>query len=635
MGIPIAIDFSKIYSEKVLFSETLQYQILKSMKESEWKKYKSEMLKENVTVSYDATTDTFLAKPLKQLKTLTESRNSGNLEFANNVVSLKPKLHEDGFDTNGNPYGFPPPNEDEECSYCDGGIKDTGEECEHCDGTGYAKDDYNLNESEGEEQDCLTCDGEGRFSDGSSCPTCFGSGVEVVFNDSRIDESKKRFLRESIGVEEDDDDFDSSIDELLNGLDSEDEEEEFEEEEEEEVEDARPVDSALDVEELTSKLEQLINNILDTRATTAKDSFKQISGGELNSSLGEFGTEEVLGVDRTESEILNSEFGENQDRVDNIKARLENEVTYQDYLNGDMDNSSIETAGLLASEFDDEEEEDAYSARTDDFEGEAGGYSDMDNEFSRNAALSGNDIEIGSEELLDNKILPELADELTEGQLRSLKSQIAKKNMKLLKVNKLKEGLELTIGCNNKKYKINYKDVSVKRGQIPFSIKSEKFTTLDEALTRINGINRKTLTEKENFKKLTGDISNRSLGGNERGATILEGYEKVQDTKGWNVKAIGSISLKTGINETLSNITTKNPYDTNTLVKTTGNQYFLLKGNLNERSKIGVKKELVDMDRKCEYGTAEVVGIYKNNLKGMGQIMEKIQRTSVPLLIWK
>ena len=66
-----------------------------------------------------------------------------------------------------------------------------------------------------------------------------------------------------------------------------------------------------------------------------------------------------------------------------------------------------------------------------------------------------------------------------------------------------------------------------------------------------------------------------------------------------------------------------------------GGGYYLIKGNLKERSKIGTKKELVYLKENKNYGIAQVVGIYENNASGLGKIMYKIKRTSVPLLVWK
>lgn len=188
-----------------------------------------------------------------------------------------------------------------------------------------------------------------------------------------------------------------------------------------------------------------------------------------------------------------------------------------------------------------------------------------------------------------------------------------------------------------KQYTIQYEDLPKHKSKTPFSIKKYSFTTLDEALNIITLKKSKALKEAKNFKTfMTKDISNRSFS-NITESNILKEFEgKISKDyiAGWNVKAVGSINLKSGINETYSNIT-EHSNQQNTLVKTKDGQFFLLKGNLKERSEIGTIRQLVDVKGDKDYGTATVVGLYENSTKGLGQIMFKVKRTSLPLLTWK
>jgi hypothetical protein len=254
MQIPVAIDFSKIYAEKVLYSETIQYKILKDMGESEWKTYKSSMLKENVNVSYDATTDAFIAKPLKESRTLTEARNSGNLRLASNVVNYKQKtLKEFGGWTPGSDdfHGQQPPKATTPCE-C-GGVG-----CDMCEDDGMMNE-YENSEMEhyGEKTGQLK---EEPLDDFSNNRTEFGHINEDDEDDEELSEfghilkeeideeeeeglsefghivkesqnTKKNLLMDEEDDEEDqdEDDFDGSMDKLLNFDDAEGDEEAEEE----------------------------------------------------------------------------------------------------------------------------------------------------------------------------------------------------------------------------------------------------------------------------------------------------------------------------------------------------------------------------------------------------------------------
>lgn len=757
MQIPIAIDFSNIYAEKILYSETIQYKILKEMDEPEWKSYKSAMLKENINVSYDATTDSFIAKPLKESRTLTESRSSGNLNLVGNVISFKP-LKENILD--GDPFGpadfarkgnaIPvKPSVTNPCNDCEGEGFVNGTTCHSCGGTGSCPEAVNeaeLDEYENSEMEYYG-DKTGKLKE-TELEEYENSEMEYYGDKTgKLKESqdtKKNLLLDGEDEEENDEDFDSSMEELLN-FDDDDDDEETEAtggeeiDSDDEIPTEEPVEEdmpGVDTTALTSKLEQLINNILDSREGSGKSQFKEIPGGEINSDLGDFGAEASLppatpetNVTPTE-ELLSSEFPVNQDKIDIIKDRLDSELTYQDYLNGETDatEGTDETASMMDIDDEDDcdDEVDMLSVRSDDYEDEAGESLVDDNIFTRNAELTGglededSDDDDEEELIMDADEVEETTPEInktvniggtpikivltgmviSESEIKGLFTTINTKGLKLYKLSNLNESdgkngykafykgkqtdvyanssyeaqqkaaakfgakkshevtvvlgtkdgkqvthstqfigenkknsLDIFVECNNKKYKIHYEDVPKTMGKKPFSIKDEKFTSLNEALDKISGINRKSAMEKLNFHKMVDkNILASEKNNNFKESTFFEGFENIKEVKSWNVKVLGNISLKTGVNEVLSNITGKG---NNTLVKTNEGQYFLIKGSLNENSKVGTQKELVDLDRRCEYGVAKVIGVYENTMKGLGQIMEKIQRTNIPLLIWK
>jgi hypothetical protein len=498
--------------------------------------------------------------------------------------------------------------------------------------------------------------------------------------------TKKNLLmdEEDDEEEQDEDDFDGSMDKLLNFDDEQGDEDEEEEratdEDDQDIPSEEPVVDdeieGVDSVSLAAKLEDLINDILDKREQSGQSQYKEIPTGQANQSLNDFGTQGDLPPATPEtnktptSELLSSEFPQNQGKIDIIKDRLDSEVTYQDYLNGETDKSVGDDAASMMDVDSEPETEipDMFSARSDDFEDEAGETAFDDDDFERNSELTGGMPDEEEEMIMDSAdygvedniepVNPEPVESqtpttstinvggqpikivltgmvITEAEVKALVSEARTKNLKLYKLEGVKDSLDIFVECNNKKYKIHYDDVPKARGKMPFSIKMEKYNSLNEAFDRISGINRKSIMEQINFKKMvTKDVIAREKDNNFKESTMFEGMKDIRDVKGWNVKALGNVSLKTGINEVLSNITGAGQ-SKNTLVKTNEGQFFLIKGSLNEKSPVGMRKQLVDMEGKREYGTAQVVGIFENSMKGLGQIMEKIQRTSVPLLIWK
>lgn len=193
------------------------------------------------------------------------------------------------------------------------------------------------------------------------------------------------------------------------------------------------------------------------------------------------------------------------------------------------------------------------------------------------------------------------------------------------------------VEADKKTYTIKYEDLPKSKTKTPFSIKNYTFQTLDEALNGINLSKTKSLKEAANFKSLVGaDIANRTITDIKEANILKEFAGKISKDyiAGWNMKGVGTINLKTGLNETYSNIT-EHSDEENTLVKTKDGQFYLIKGNLKERSELGTKKQLVDLEGKRDYGVGTVVGIYENSVKGLGQIMFKTKRTVLPLLAWK
>ncbi len=221
---------------------------------------------------------------------------------------------------------------------------------------------------------------------------------------------------------------------------------------------------------------------------------------------------------------------------------------------------------------------------------------------------------------------------ITSKELNYIGESIKKENIRLRKIEGKGNKLNLIVEYNQKQYTINYKDVEKRKEPLPFSIKDEKFATLDESLKRIKLPFEKRKLEQERFLSLTDNLKESEISYKE--ADILNEFKNIKLVQTWNVRSVGSVNLKNGINEVYSNIT-QNSEEKNVLFKTKDGQYFLFKGNLKERSDIGTKKEITDLQNKKGYGIGQVVGVYENSIKGLGQIMHKTQRTSIPLLIWK
>lgn len=215
---------------------------------------------------------------------------------------------------------------------------------------------------------------------------------------------------------------------------------------------------------------------------------------------------------------------------------------------------------------------------------------------------------------------------ITESEIKYI-SDVANQNNKRLKEIRGKgKELNIVVEGYGKTYTINYIDMPKNKLAKPFSIKSHQFGSLEEAISRIDA-------KKNMFSRMLDEtLSKRGLN-DFKESNIFEDTKNNNYVSGWNVTAAGAVNLKTGLNEVYSKIT-MHSNEPNTLVKI-NESFYLLKGNLKERSKIGTVKEFVDVKNRKSYGIGEVVGIYENSEKGLGQIMYDIKRTSIPLLVWK
>ncbi|MEO6303068.1 MAG: hypothetical protein ABIP51_07830 [Bacteroidia bacterium] len=225
---------------------------------------------------------------------------------------------------------------------------------------------------------------------------------------------------------------------------------------------------------------------------------------------------------------------------------------------------------------------------------------------------------------------------ITPSEVNFVAESAKKAGMKLKSVKGTGKVVNFMVESSGKQYNIRYEDMP-KSKKPSFSIKAYTFKTLDEALKKINYAKTQKINEAKSFKNLiSNDIANRDIT-NIKESTLLSDFKgKISKDyiQSWNVKVVGSINLKNGLNETYSNIT-EHSKEENVLVQTKDGQYFMMKGNLKERSGIGTKRNLVDLDGKKDFGVGTVVGLYENSIIGLGKIMYKVKKTTLPLLTWK
>jgi hypothetical protein len=229
---------------------------------------------------------------------------------------------------------------------------------------------------------------------------------------------------------------------------------------------------------------------------------------------------------------------------------------------------------------------------------------------------------------------------MTESDVKDLSLTCERYKTKLRKLeSKQTDELFMFVESNNRIYKIRYEDRPFAATQRPWSINNVKFGTLTEALNRVkNATVPEADTNSERFlKKLVlenKDLANRQITNNYRDADILEESKKGIRIPDWNVKSVGPLSLKTGLNETYSQITKHNPQVKNTLIKNDKGQYLLIKGFLTE-TKVGDTKNVLDFQNKKNYGFCQIVGVYENSSKGLAQIALKTNKQTLPLFIYR
>lgn len=683
MALPKAIDFSNLSNEQIYNSSSKQYKLLNQIPDNQWASYCNKMLGKGVSVTYDAELDQFTAKPqrLKVKESIMQNQKQILLEQGDKVRFT---------DSNG----------DVVTGTISWITEDNDVEVELTDGT-ITLYEYDLIVKKGKK----LYEANHRFKKGLT-----EDEKRSLLFDQDVEDDEE--LPEESTTEEDeidsqitDDaepDFDSEISSLADHIDDDD------------TEDGQVVDKTMNklagkgiespqvvsMDDLEAVLKKILGNNTGNgenkeqypngEAAEVKENVPDLGKGPRPNVLEtEFGSDTTLQQTDTletdvlkamygqsDGDVLDKEFTEIRDKISNVQNKIENQPSYQDFLNGESSTPS-------AIEDDDNEEiPDLYDQKDDGYGEE---YLTDDSEFERNANLSGglgaydtsdetgdifeetgkveqlpsvsanslaSTVDINDEEPMTNEkpvsinktvqcggipvqiVLTGVM--LTMGDVSSIVESVKKKGLKVTKIesNKKRE-LNIMIEANGRRYKVHYTDINAQRNHLPFSIKHEKFTSLTEACERIRTASRQRMDEKDNFAKFNDDdILNRTIN-NPKDSTILT-ETKSNDSyiSAWNVRSVGTVNLKSGLNEAFSNIISQSN-QLNTLIKTKDGQYYLMKGNLKARSKIGTIKELVDIQGKKSYGIGKVVGMYENSIKGLGRIMYHTKRTSLPLLIWK
>lgn len=683
MALPKAIDFSNLSNEQIYNSASKQYKLLNQIPDDQWGSYCNKMLGKGVSVTYDAELDQFTAKPqrLKVKESIMQNQKQILLEQGDKVRFT---------DTNGEVIA--------------GTVfwitEDNNVEVELTDGT-ITLYEYDLIANKGKK----LYEANHRFKKGltedEKRSLLFDQDVE---DDEELPEESTTEEDEidSQITDDEEPDFDSEISSLTDHIDDDTDEEQVVDNSMNKLS-GKGIESpqVVSMDDLEAVLKKILGN--NTGSGENKEQYPNGEAAEVKENVPDLGKgprpnvlETEFGSDTTlqqtdtldtdvlkamygqsDGEVLDKEFAEIKDKISNVQNKIENQPSYQDFLNGDSVTPS-------AIEDDNDEIPDLYNQKNDGY-GEDEEYLTDDSEFERNSTLSGGlgaydtSDETGDmfEETGDIEQLPSvsanslastmdindeepLTDEkpvsvnktvqcggipvqivltgvmLTMGDVSSIVESVKKKGLKVTKIesNKKRE-LNIMIESNGRKYKVHYTDVNAQRNHLPFSIKHEKFTSLIEACERIHTVSKQRINESDNFAKFNDDdILNRTINDPKDSTILTETKSNDSYTSAWNVRSIGTVNLKSGLNEAFSNIISQQN-QLNTLIKTKDGQYYLLKGNLKERSKIGTIKELVDIQGKKSYGVGKVVGIYENSIKGLGRIMYHTKRTSLPLLIWK
>lgn len=631
MKIPKGIDFSNVNEKKLFKNSSKEYKTLMSLNdEGEWKDYVNEMLSVGISVTYDASGDFFIIKPVAFKENNSKMYSKGK------------KLKLDDFS-----FLF------EDASSMDDSSSDY---------------EINLNEESYPWDECIS-DQEKRYGSKKRAEKICGS-IKAK-NENKTNKGKKlvennfdkKYLLHDDDEEELEDlnnnnlDIESSVNDLIH-LDDDD----VELATPETAEVAAPNQTQQPTANLTvADIENIVKQFLSGQNSTTDQPTSvpdDLASGEA-STVNQDTTSDV--------DVLESEFSENHSKINVIENKIENGESYLDILNGEgiigeqepVELESIESEETFApsyeqnnniqgpSEFDiyeEPEEERIIKESPEDeleiiqpTEYEEGDFDFVEPEEEPEIVPNNSTVNVGGTPV-KIQITGWL---ITIPEVTALAESVKKNKAKLRKLqsNNNKE-LFLYVECNNKIYKIRYEDRPKLELSRPWSIKDKKFATINEAISLVR--DRKITNDREkHFKNLIAqdkDLSTRSLT-NLKESNIFEDYRNEKNSinyvPGWNVKHVGALDLKKGLNEVFSNITQHNNKSKNTLFKTKDGNYFLLKGNLGEASQKGEKRHLVDLEGKKDYGVGQVIGIFENNYKGLGQIMEKIQRTSIPLLVWK
>lgn len=575
--------------------------------EFEWKEYTNEMLSKGISIIYDASGDYFLAKPVA---------------FKENKMSNNKKLRKENYDSTLS--------------------VEVGDSIAWVDEYGERQRGTVIDDSDPSiisVYNSLTGEVEDLTEDNFNSIRILNRVDESKRSKKKINEDDRYLLYDDEEEIEDDIDLESSHDDLVSlsaeDLSPEIEGEEIDTEFDSEEVPVEPINTGMGVGQVTLEdLQRIVSEIMSGQG----------SGSQVQVE-DKFYNGEVETVDQSSeptNDILGSEFAETQEDVANVESKIESEGTYLEYLQGNSSNEEIESSGQEFEIYEEPEEVDIPSnviEEDDDLEilspadYEDG---DFDTPEVKGPAKA---VEPGSS--IDCRGIPVKVQItgwlITVPEVNNLAEAVFKSGGKLRALgSKNTQKLTLVVEANKKLYKILYEDRSKTETQKPWSVGKVRFTSLTEAVKNINKVK---ITDKDRFfKKLISenkDLVNRGLS-NLKESDIFEDFKDSRKdyVSAWNVKSVGQLDLKKGLNETYSNIT-EGSKSKNTLFKTKSGQYYLLKGNLGEGSQKGTKKELIDLEGKRNYGHGQVVGIYENSIKGLGQIMFKIKRTSVPLMVWK
>lgn len=340
--------------------------------------------------------------------------------------------------------------------------------------------------------------------------------------------------------------------------------------------------------------------------------------------------------------ILDTEFRENDENISNIQE--DEDESYLDKINGVPEHVGVDgnvargEKGLMQSS--DEIEEEDYDPDLEIVEPVDAGYEDSDEELNDDDL---NEVENGDFSVPGNKKIKVIIQGwmITEGEIKYL-HKVIKENGGLLRAVKSnnKKILYVLVEANKKFHTIRYDDRSQYETVTPWTIKNKKFLSLKEAIRAIksNSLYKKKISDKEKyFRKLVqkDNLMERRMSDVEDASIFEDFRNKTNYVPSWNMKSVGMLNLKNGLNEHFSKITQHTPEIKNTLFQTKDGNYYVIKGNISEASKVGTKRHLCDFENKKDYGVGKIVGIYENSMQGLGRIMEKIKRTSVTLLVWR